>query len=174
MGDFARVALLDGNGLSGSEAQIESAGRRGHVERDSVRLSQEGDAISADLVGRIAVGGDPIRSDDDDVNLSLLHHLGGHVVADENRVDAALVQFPSGESRSLKERPSFIGKDPKAPASLGGGEENGQGGAVVGRGQSAGVAVGQDAVPLADQRGAGLADGPAHAPVFLLNGTGFA
>ena len=52
-------------------------------------------------------------------------------------------------------------------ALLVGGEDDGQGGAVVGRGQAAGVAVGQDPLPRPDQRGAEAADGPAHRPVLV-------
>ena len=57
-------------------------------------------------------------------------------------------------------------------ARLGGGEEHGQRRAVIGGGQSAGVAVGQHALPVAEQFGPVAADRPAHLPIFLVDGLG--
>src|SRR6516162_7697378 len=43
----------------------------------------DGAAVGADLVGRVAVGGDPVGADDDRVEPPLPHDLRRHVVADQ-------------------------------------------------------------------------------------------
>ena len=57
-----------------------------------------------------------------------------------------LLQLPGGQPGALEQRPGLVGEDAEAPALLGGGEDDGQGRAVVGRRQAAGVAVRQDAL----------------------------
>ena len=128
---------------------------------------QQGDAVGADLVGRVAVGGDPVGADDDQLDLALLHHLGGHVVADQGDGDAPPLQLPGGQPGPLEQRPGLVGEDVERLALLVGGEDHGQGRAVVGRGQAAGVAVGQDPLPRREQLGAVAADRAAHGPVLL-------
>ena len=110
---------------------------------------QHGHAVGADLVGRVAVGGDAVGARDDGLHPPLPHHLGGHAVADQRHVDPPLLQFPGGQPGALQQRPGFVGVDVERLARLGGGEEHGQRRAVVGSGQSAGVAVGQHALPVA-------------------------
>ena len=167
LGDFERVALLDRDARSVGQRQVEGARRRRDVERDPVRLGEQGHAVGADLVGGVAVGGDPIGADDDRLDLAFLHDLGGHVVADQGDRDAAVLQFPGGEPGTLEQRPGLVGEDVDRLALLVGREDHGERRAVVGRGQAAGVAVGQDAVARRQQLGAVAADGPAHGAVLV-------
>src|ERR1700754_2460865 len=60
MGDFGGGALFDGNLVAGGEGEIEGGGGGGHVERDAVGVGEDGDAVGADFVGGVAVGGDPV------------------------------------------------------------------------------------------------------------------
>ncbi len=92
--DLAGVALLDRDQIAAGERQVERARRCGDVERDVVRPGEQGDAIGADLVCGVAVGGDPVGADDDELDLALLHDLGGHVVADQRDGHAALRAAP--------------------------------------------------------------------------------
>ncbi len=109
-------------------------------------MCEEGDSVGADLVGGVAVGGDAVGSDDDCVDAAFAHDLGGHVVADEGDGDAAAGEFPGGEASTLEEGTGFVGVDMDGAALVVGGEEDSECGSVVGRGQAAGVAVGEDAL----------------------------
>ena len=71
MRHLARAALLDRNVRAVGRAQIDRRQRRGDVERDVVLARQDGDAVGADLVRGVAVGGDPVGADDDEVDLAL-------------------------------------------------------------------------------------------------------
>ena len=84
----------------------------------------------------------------------------------------ALLQLPGGQPGALQQRAGLVGVDVQRLARLGGGEEHGQRRAVVGGGQPAGVAVGQHALPVAEQLGPVAADRPAHLPVFLVDRPG--
>ena len=132
-------------------------------------VGQNGDAVGADLVGGVAVGGDPVGPDDDHLNLAFPHHLGGHVVADQSDGDAAALELPGGQPGTLEQRPGLVGKDMHGRALLMGGEDHGEGGAVIGGCQAAGVAVRQNAVPRPDQRCPEPADCAAHRAVFLVD-----
>ncbi len=44
-------------------------------------LSQDGDRVSADLVGHITIGRDAIRSHNNSLNAALAHHARRHVIA---------------------------------------------------------------------------------------------
>src|SRR5439155_3188748 len=87
---LARIALLDGNGVAVGNAEIERARRGGNVERNVVGIGKDGDAVRADLVRGVAIGGNAVGPDDDGLHLSLFHDLGGHAVTDERGVDAVL------------------------------------------------------------------------------------
>ena len=77
-------------------------------------------------------------------------------------IDAVLLQFPGGQPSALQERPGLVGENVEALARLGGGIQNGQGGAGSGGGQAAGVAVRQHAAVFGTKFGAMPADGSAH------------
>ena len=100
------------------------------------------------------------------------HHLRGHVVADQGDRDAAALQLPGREPGALEQRPGLVGEDAERDALLVGGEDDRQGRAVIGRGQAAGVAVGQDALAGLDQLRAVAADRPAHRPVLVVDPAG--
>ncbi len=109
---------------------------------------------------------------DDGLDAALAHHGRGHAVADQGYVNAPLFQLPRGQPRALQQRAGFAGIDVQGLARFGRREEDGQCRAVVGGGQSTGVAVGQNALPVAEQRGAVAADRAAHLPVFFVDGPG--
>ena len=85
----------------------------------------------------------------------------------------APLQFPSGEPGALQQRPRFVGIHVQPLARLLGGEEHGQRRAIIGRGQSAGVAMREHALAVGEQPGAVAADGAADLPVFLDDRVGF-
>jgi O-antigen/teichoic acid export membrane protein len=97
VGHFARVSLFDRDRGPVGERQVERARRRGDVERDAVGLCQERNAVGADLVGRVAVGRDPVRAHDGDLDLPFLHDLRGHAVADQGYRNSSALEFPGGQ-----------------------------------------------------------------------------
>ena len=119
---------------------------------------QHGEAQGADLVGRVAVGGHPVRAGDDQSDLPLGHQGGCHVVADQGDFQAGLRQLPGGQARALQQGAGFIHKHPEVQALPVGEIHGGGGGAEAGRGEGAGVAMGEYARAFLDQRLARSAD----------------
>ena len=52
----------------------------GDVERNAVAPSQDGHRVGADLIGDIAVGGNPVAADHHRIDTPLLHQVADHVV----------------------------------------------------------------------------------------------
>ena len=77
--------------------------------------------------------------------------MASGVVGDEGHGDAIAFQLPGRQARPLQPRPGLVYPDVDALSLLVGGADHPQSGAVVHRGQSAGVAVGQDVVSIFDQ-----------------------
>ena len=146
---------------------------RGTVERDAVLFGQDGDVVGADLVGKVAVGGDAVRAYDDGLDAAGTHQAGGHVVADDGGGDAVGHQFPRGKARALQKRPRLVGVDVNALALFDRGADDAERGAVAASGQRAGVAVGEHAAFIRQQRAAECAHGLAGGDVFLVHGVGF-
>ena len=60
------------------------------MEGNVMMICQNCKGIGADLIGKIAICGDPIRTDEDAINFSLAHEQGCHAVANEGIGDAVL------------------------------------------------------------------------------------
>ena len=62
-------------GIAGAirRGEVHRRDRRDDVQRDPVPLRQDGERIRADLVGRVAVGRDPVRADEHDVDPARRH-----------------------------------------------------------------------------------------------------
>ena len=79
------------------------------------------------------------------------------------------LQLPGGQPRPLEQRPGLVGEDVEAPPLLGRGEHDGQGRAVIGRRQAAGVAVRQHALAFADQAAPAAPMARHMRAIFLLD-----
>ena len=143
--------------------------RRGDVERDAVARGEHRQRVGADLVRDVAVGGDAVGADDDQIDLAALHQVPGHVVGDQRDRDRFLHHLPGGEPRALQERPRLVGDHGDALACIAGRAHDAQRRAVTGRRERAGVAVGHDARPVAHQRGAVAADGMVHLEILAMD-----
>ena len=146
----ADVRHLVGATLLDRDARAVGAARsiveigRGDVERDAVRLGQDGERVGADLVGGVAVGGDPVGADDDGVDLArrmkwpaMLSVISGHG-------DAVLLQLPGGEPGALQAGAGLVGEHVRVACPARGGADDAERGAVAGGRERAGVAVGED------------------------------
>ena len=151
---------------SSSQSMVER--RDGDVKRDAVPLGQDGLGVGADLVGHLAGAAQrAVAAGDDEVDLAALHQMTGGVVGDDVVRDALLRQFPSGEDGALRARPCLVTKNMERFAIGLCGVHRCGGGADVHERQPAGVAVGQHASTLADERFAVLAKRFAVGDVIL-------
>jgi hypothetical protein len=148
------AALLDGDGVAGRRSQVDGRPRRSAVKRNAVLLGQDGHVVGADLVGEVAVGGDAVRAHDNGLDLAGAHQAGGHVVADDGGGNAVGHQLPRREPRALQKGPRLVGVDVDLFALLHGSADHAQRRAVAAGGQCAGVAVGQHAAFVRQQRAA--------------------
>ena len=91
--------------------QIDGRERRGDVERNLVLAREHRHGVGADLVRGVAVGGDAIGADDDEIDLARAHQRSGHAFGNDRRVDAVTHELPRRQPRALQERPRLVGED---------------------------------------------------------------
>ncbi len=141
MRHLAGVPLLDGNVRAGRRREIDGRQGRRRVERHAVRVGHHRHRVGADLVGEVAVGGDAIGADDDEIHVAALHERAGHALGDHGRRHMIAHEFPGGEPGALQERPRFVGEDLRHFSAFGRRPNHAKRGAVPGRGEGARVAV---------------------------------
>ena len=95
--------------------EVDRARRRADVERDAVAGREHGQRVRPDLVGRVAVGRDPVRADEDDVHLAAGHQVTGRDVRDERVRHAGLGQLPGRQPGALQVRPGLVDPDVDGP-----------------------------------------------------------
>ena len=84
------------------------------------RAASTASGVRPDLVGRVAVGGDPVGADEDDVDLAAGHQVAGRDVRDERVRHAGLGELPGGEPGALEVRPGLVDPDVDRRARRGG------------------------------------------------------
>ena len=145
----------------------------GHVERDAVFLGEDGDAVGANFVGDVTVGGDAIRADDDGFDFSGAHLAGGHVVAENGGGDVVMQQFPRGKARTLQERARFIGVDMQFASAFDRGANHAEGSSIAAGGERARIAMRQDTTGARHQHSAEGTHGAAGGDVFVIHAARF-
>ena len=169
LGHFFLRPLFDDDVLALLDTHIDGGGGPEHIERNAVVLRQDGHTGGADLVARVAVGSYPVTADKHCVDPSVFHHLGSHIVTDDRGIHAVGIQFEGREARALQQRPGLVAEHSEVHALFPSEVDRRQSRAVLRRGQLAGIAMGQDAVPILDQRQAVFADHPAHPDILRLD-----
>ena len=142
---FAGAALFDRNVMAVGRRQVDGRERRGHVERNAVFAREDGHGVGADLVGGVAVGGDPIGADDHQIDPALPHEGSGHVVRDDRRLNAVPDELPRGQARALEKRARLVREHGDLLAGFDSAANDAQRRAVPGGRERARVAVRQDA-----------------------------
>ena len=145
MGDFFLRPLLDRNELALGQRGVEGRDGRGDVKGNAAIPGRQGLEIGADLVAGVAVPGDAVGADDDEVDLALLHQVSAGVVDDQRMRNALLSQFESRERGALVARPSLVDEDMDLESRGLRLVDRRRRRAPVDGGQPAGVAMGEDA-----------------------------
>src|SRR6266581_4813142 len=169
MGDFGGGALFDGDVLAVWDGKIEGGDGRGDIEGNVVFLGEDSDLVGAYLVGGVAVGRDAVGAGDDGSDLSGLEEVTDHVVGDERKRNAALLELPGGEARALKIWARFRNKDVQLSALLEGDADNAERRADAARGERAGVALGHDLAFTRHEFRAEAADGFVGGALFEMD-----
>ena len=112
---------------------------------------ENGNAVGANLVGSISVGGYAVSTDDYGLNPALAHEVGGHVVAENGRRNVVLHQLPGCKAGTLQIGTRLIGEDVDLMATLHRGTDHAQRRAIAARGESTGIAMGEDSALLREQ-----------------------
>ncbi|KAL7352559.1 hypothetical protein ACKS0A_01636 [Histoplasma ohiense] len=114
-GDLLLGPFLNNDIRTGLRIHIDGRPRRRDEELDSVVFRQHGQAVCPDLVGRVAVGGHTVCSDDYGAYAhtlswacALAREEGrGHVVCDEGGGDIVVDELECGETGALVVRAGF-------------------------------------------------------------------
>ncbi len=104
--------LFDGDFTSSGDAEIKCARGRGDIKWNAMGAGQHRDTLRANLVGRVAVSRDAVGSRDHSLHLARLHHMAGHVVANQRAVDISEHKFERRKPCTLQQRPSFVDPHP--------------------------------------------------------------
>src|SRR5574337_342901 len=166
-GHLLGIALLDRDRLAIAKRQVQSRYGRRNIEREPVRLREDGQGIGPDLVCHVAIARDPVCPDDDEIDLAPLHQVPDHVIGNKRDRDAFLLQLPGSQPGALQERSRLAGPHRQSSAGRVRRADNPQGGPIAGGGQSAGVTVGENGGPIGDQPLAVRPDRPIVTNVFL-------
>ena len=155
---FVLASFLNRDGFAGLKFPVDGREWDGNVEWDTVPLCQDCLGVGANLVGHFAGASQrAIAADDDEVDLSALHQVAGGVVGDDVVCNALLGQLPRGEDGTLRARPCLVAKNMKCFAVGLRGVHRRSGRADVHEREPAGVAVGEYAGAVGDERLAVLA-----------------
>ncbi len=142
--DLVRLALLDRDRRTVGRGEVHRADRCHEVERDAVPSRQHGQRVGPDLVGRVAVGGDPVGPDEDDVHLAVRHQVTGGHVRDQRVRNAGLGQLPGGQPRALQVRSGLVDPDVHGPPGVVCGLDDAEGGPELAACQGPGIAMRED------------------------------
>ena len=142
--DLAGGPLLDRDPGPVHRREVDRVERRTHVERDAVVGGQDRQRVRPDLVGRVAVRGDPVRPDEDGVDRSAGEHRPGRRVGREGVGHAGLLELPGGETGALQVRSGLVDVDVDLAAGVDGRLDDPECGPELAAGERAGVAVGED------------------------------
>ena len=118
---FVRVALLDRDARRPiGVARIDRADGRDDVERHAVRVRREREAVGADLVRDVAVGGDAVGADD--ARPPRAPRAIRPAAALSTMISCGMPsrgQLPRRQARALQQRPRLVDEDADAPCPVG-------------------------------------------------------
>ena len=132
-------------------------------------LGEHRHRVGADFVRHVAVRRDAIGANDDEIDLSTLHHGARHVVGDDRCVDAVARQLPRGQPGALHERACLVGHHDHFLARFNGSANDAERRAVARRRQRARVAMRQHPRRIGHHRGAKDAHGATARQIFVVN-----
>ncbi len=100
--------------------------------------------IGAYLVADVAIGGDAVGADDDEIDHDVLHQMAAGIVGDHRMRHAMMAEFPGGERGALVARARLVDPDMDGGAPIMRQIDRRRRRAPVDGGKPAGVAMGQD------------------------------
>src|SRR6185503_7011042 len=115
-----------------------------------------------------------VGPDDDEIDFTRAHQGTSHALGNDGRADTVANQLPGRQPRPLHERARLVGKYRHFFALLDGGSNDAKRGTVAGRGERAGVAMGQDSASVGHDLGADAAHQATVGDVLVVNGARFA
>ena len=107
MRHFALRTLFDWDLVACLQREVNRRDWRGHVEWHVVFLRQHRHPVGADLVRGVAVSGDAVGAHHYRPHLAGAQKMSDHVICDQRKRNAVLVQLPRGEARALQEWSCF-------------------------------------------------------------------
>ena len=151
---------------AGRSVRVDRRSRSGDVERNVVVAGEDRERVGADLVGDVAVGGDPIAARDHRVDPARGQRRRRGCVGDDRDRDPGLGELPRGQAAALEQRPRLARQNADRLAGAGLRVDDPERGADAGRGEPARVADGEDALGAHQQRTPVLADALARLGVL--------
>src|SRR5215813_8516160 len=161
--------VLDLDVAAARGREVDRGHRRGNHERHPVVVREHGEPVGAHLVGDAAVGGNAVRSGQHQVHFPGGHQRRRRGVGQHRVRDAGPPGLVGGQPGTLQQRAGLIHPQPGHPPRPVRREDDRERGALAGRHQGTGVAVGQDAAPVPDQAEPVPGDGRARRGIRRLD-----
>lgn len=93
---LGRIAFFNDDFIAGLKFAIESRTWRDDVERDIELMRKHCNAARSDLVARVSVASNTVRTDEDPLHFACRHQSRDHVVAYERNGNVVIRAFPNG------------------------------------------------------------------------------
>lgn len=165
--DLVDLALLNGDIVTVVALEIDSRDGGDGVEGDAVVLGDNSEGVGTDLVGEVSIGGNTISADEDALDLSLLHQVSSHVIANDSVRDALLLKFEGRKASSLKQRTSLINVDVNLLSLAMSRTNDSQSSTNSNGGERTSVAVRQDVITILNERSSIFGHAVAHLLLML-------
>ena len=105
---FFGRAFFNGYFIAGCQGKVQSRDWRGDIKRNIIFLGEHCSHIGAYFVGDIAISRNAVGPDNDQIDFLIFHKKTAHTIGDQLDGNIVLLEFPSGQSCPLQERPGFV------------------------------------------------------------------
>ena len=170
---LARGALLDRDPGTVGTGEVDRARGRRDVERDPALFREDGVRVGPDLVGRVAVRGDPVGAHDDCSDFSAREVVAAHPVRDDLDRDSFARELPGRQAGSLEERPGLRRQDLERFSRFDRRADDPESAAVAAGRERSGVAVRQHRRAGGEEIGAMTPESPRRVEGFAGDRVGF-
>ncbi len=123
--------------------------------------------VGADLIGEVAVGADPVGTEQHDIDFGLPHQRGRRGIGDQRARDSGVPQLPHREPGALEQRPRLVYVDMHAASLLVREIHRGERGADTTGRQRPGVAVREHIGTIGEDGETVLANPATHGAIFF-------
>jgi len=108
MSDFILRTLLNGDGITINGGDVDTAAGSADIKRNPMGSRSEGQVVGPNFVGHVSIPSHTITTNQNNIHLTTTHQQTTRSINNHRRWHTTAAEFPSGQSRPLQTRASFI------------------------------------------------------------------